>query len=499
MAQNICTSAAEEPQNINNVISFDLIEKMVTDRKLRTAIVSNSHFYFFHLYFSHYVKYPTAKFQKEFFALTERDDIKKLFIVAFRGSAKSSIFTTSYPLWAVLGKQQKKFVLIICQTRAQAKQHMMNLKRELESNTLLRNDLGPFQEESDEWGSVSLVFSKLNARITAASSEQGIRGLRHNQHRPDLIVGDDLEDLASVKTYESRKKTYEWLTGEVIPAGDKNTKLIIVGNLLHQDSLLMKLRQNIKDGVIDGVFKAYPLVDNDGKIVWPGKYPNIEAIDEERRKTGNQIAFLREYMLRIVPDGDQIIYPEWIHYYDELPSPADISKNGQCVVMGVDLAISEKDTAKYTAIVSAIAYGFAPDFKLYILPNPINRRMGFPETIKQIKTLYLTHEKIKPDAVNVIVEEIGYQKAAIDQLIHESCHTVGIKVTTDKRSRLMTTANMIQGGKILFPKKGCDALIRQILGFGTEKYCDLVDAFTLLANKATELDRPKPWVGVMWL
>ena len=168
-------------------------------------------------------------------------------------------------------------------------------------------------------------------------------------------------------------------------------------------------------------------------------------------------------------------------------------------MMGVDLAISEKDTAKYTAVVSAIAYGFAPDFKLYILPNPLNRRMGFPETIKQIKMLYLAHQKIKPDAVNVIVEEIGYQKAAIDQLIHESCHTVGIKVTTDKRSRLMTTANMIQSGKILFPKNGCDALIRQILGFGTEKYCDLVDAFTLLANKATELDRPKPWAGIIWM
>ena len=499
MSQNICAAAAEDPQNINTGIPFDLIEKMVKDRKLRTAIVSSSHFYFFHLYFSHYVKYPTARFQKEFFALTERDDIKKLFIVAFRGSAKSSIFTTSYPLWAILGKQQKKFVLIICQTRTQAKQHMMNLKRELESNSLLRNDLGPFQEESDEWGSVSLVFSRLNARITAASSEQGIRGFRHNQYRPDLIVGDDLEDLASVKTYESRKKTYEWLTGEVIPAGDKNTRLILVGNLLHQDSLLMKLRQNIKDGVIDGVFKAYPLIDDNGKIVWPGKYPDMEAINEERRKTGNQIAFLREYMLRIVPDGDQIIYPEWIHYYDELPSPADIKKNGQCVMMGVDLAISEKDTAKYTAVVSAIAYGFAPDFKLYILPNPLNRRMGFPETIKQIKMLYLAHQKIKPDAVNVIVEEIGYQKAAIDQLIHESCHTVGIKVTTDKRSRLMTTANMIQSGKILFPKNGCDALIRQILGFGTEKYCDLVDAFTLLANKATELDRPKPWAGIIWM
>src|SRR4029077_1827283 len=105
-----------------------------------------------------------------------------------------------------------------------------------------------FQEENDEWGSVSLVFSKLNARITAASSEQSIRGLRHNQHRPDLIVGDDLEDMASVKTKEGRQKTYQWFTGEAIPAGDKNTRTIIVGNLLHEDSLLMHLKRNIDEG-----------------------------------------------------------------------------------------------------------------------------------------------------------------------------------------------------------------------------------------------------------
>jgi hypothetical protein len=65
----------------------------------------------------------------------------------------------------------------------------------------------------------SLVFSNMNARITAASSEQSIRGLRHGQHRPDLIIGDDVEDMASAKTKEGRQKTYGWLKGESRPTG----------------------------------------------------------------------------------------------------------------------------------------------------------------------------------------------------------------------------------------------------------------------------------------
>jgi hypothetical protein len=133
---------------------------------------------------------------------------------------------------------------------------MMNIRTELEGNDVLKKDLGPFQEESDEWGSFSLVFKKHGARITVASSEQSIRGIRHNEHRPDLIICDDVEDVQSTKTREGRDKTYNWLRGEVIPAGDKNTRLIIVGNLLHEDSLLMRIKDEISKGKAKGILKS---------------------------------------------------------------------------------------------------------------------------------------------------------------------------------------------------------------------------------------------------
>jgi len=136
---------------------------------------------------------------------------------------------------------------------------MMNIRNELEDNDLLKRDLGPFQEESDEWGSHSLVFSKHGARITVASTDQSIRGLRHNEYRPDLIICDDVEDVQSTKTREGREKTYHWLRGEVLPAGDRTSRLIIVGNLLHEDSLLMRIKEEVNQSRTSGVFKQYPL------------------------------------------------------------------------------------------------------------------------------------------------------------------------------------------------------------------------------------------------
>lgn len=323
-------------------------------------LARQSHYLFFHIYLSHYVKYSTADFQRELYAITENESIKHAVIVAFRGSGKSTIVTLSYPIWATLGKQQKKFGLLLSQTQSQARMHLVNIKREFESNELLRNDFGPMNEEGDEWGSFSLVLPKLGARISAASSEQSIRGIRHGAHRPDFIIADDVEDMNSVKNQDGRNKTFNWFTGDVLPVGDRTTKIITIGNLLHEDSLLMRLKQGFESNHFDGIYRAYPIVDELKKPLWPGKFTSKQDITAERKTVGNRIAWMREYMLTIIPDEDQLVRPEWIQYYDKLPEAA--SDYRYCAT-GVDLAISQNSWADYTAMVSAKCMGHAKTYE----------------------------------------------------------------------------------------------------------------------------------------
>ncbi len=469
-----------------------MIQTMIKDKKVRVAITKKSHWYFFHFYFAHYVKYATAGFHNEMFDLTENESLGNFFLVAFRGCGKSTILTTSYPIWAILGEQQKKFVLILCQTQSQAKQHMMNLRRELENNPMLKNDLGPFREESDEWGSSSLVFSNSNARITAASSEQSIRGLRHNQHRPDLIICDDVEDIASTKTREGRNKTYQWLTSEVIPTGDRGTRLVVVGNLLHEDSLLMRIKEDIEKEKIRGVFKACPLVKN-GEITWPGKYPTMADIEDEKKKAGNEFAWEREYMLNIVPAEDQAILREWIQYYDEIPKRkriyADYSYKTHIEVrIGVDLAISRRDTADYTAMVPALLFEEDSGYDIYILPKIINRKMTFPETVETCKIINKSYSEERGSDPVFVIEDVAYQKALPQQLEQEGITRVHTTRpgNQDKRTRLVLTANMIKSGRVKFPRYGAEELISQIVNFGVEKHDDLADAFSSLVADVLE-------------
>jgi len=475
--------------NNNKNITREIVDKILNDQVSRIKITTESHYWFFHLYFSDYVKYQTAEYQKEMFKITEDEEIKLSVVVAFRGSGKSTIMTMSYPLWAILGKQQKKCVVILSQTQQQAKSHMSNVRRELESNELLRADLGPFREESDEWGSYSLVIPRFNARLIAASSEQSIRGLRHGAHRPDLIICDDVEDLNSVKTMESRDKTYSWLTGEIIPLGDRNTKIAIVGNLLHEDSLLMRLKKTIELGDIKAVFKEYPLIKGNGDILWYGKYPTMEDIEVEKKLIGDDKAWQREYMLKIIADEDQLVRKEWIEYYDELPP-----KEGkyQYSLIGVDLAISSTNHADYTAMVCGHVYGNEEDLKVYIQPFPVNKRMDFPTTVEKIKEYSKECNLSKSWRSQVYIEDVGYQKAVIQQLTKEGFKAKGFKVNgKDKRARLDSVTYMIRSGKVLFPKEGSKDLIQQLVYFGVEKYDDLVDAFTIVLHQAVEMDRPR--------
>lgn len=476
---------------MDTTITQEMIQRIVADRTVRQSITRKSHLWFFYVYFSHYATYEIAPFQKELFALTEDTHIQNVFVVAFRGSAKSTIMNLSYSIWSILGVQQAKFVLLLGQTQEQARQHLKNLKEELERNQLLRSDLGPFEEQDEEWRSQSIILPKYNAKVMAVSTETAVRGLRHGPHRPDLIIGDDLEDLSSVKTRENRDKTYQWLTSEVIPAGHQDTRLIVVGNLLHEDSLLMRLKKSVATNRLSGVFKQYPLVTEDSEIMWPGKYINQEAINVERKRIGNDTSFQREFMLKIVSDESRVVHPEWIQYKERVPSITDKTTGYRYSAAGIDLAISQKDTADYTAIVIADVFGWGKDFRIYIRPYPVNARMDFPTTL--IKAKEVSKQLQRHGMAKLYIEEVSYQAALIQQLQLERYPVEGIKVHgQDKLARLNVVSQFIKDGTIVFPTQGAELLIQQLTGFGVEKHDDLVDAFTLLVGKIMEgpINRP---------
>lgn len=465
------------------IVDKEKTDAIIKDHKVRRALTRTCHLWFFRTYFAHYITYKTAAFQKELFAITEDESNKTVVIEAFRGSGKTTIMGTSYAIWSILGIQKKKFVLIIAKTESQARQYLANIKIELENNKLLHADLGPFEEPNDEWRAVSIVLPNYGARITVTSIESSVRGIKHGPHRPQLIICDDLEDLDIVKTQESRDKLFKWFTGDIAPIGEKETRRIVIGTRLHNDSLLARLRHAIMKGEMQGIVRSYPFMDGNGKSLWHEKYPTPADIETLRKTLPSTQAWEREYMLNIVAEDDQVIREEWIRYYDVLPE--DGTANFRYAATGIDPAISEKESADCTAMVSGRIYNRNRNLQIHILPNPVNERMDFPKTVETVKALSKTLGN--GNATTIFIEGVAYQKALIDQLQKDGFPAKKWDPQgTDKRARLSLVSSLIQSGKILFPKEGAELLIRQMTGFGTEKHDDLADAFCILVQSVIE-------------
>mgnify|MGYP001605573810 CR=1 FL=1 len=466
-----------------------IVNQIQESPDFRKALTKENFSWFFATYFTHYITCQTAEFQKAIMDLLQKDELLKVAITAFRGSAKSTIATLAFPIWAMVGKPSKKYALLVSQTQELSKQILTNIKQELSSNELLMRDFGPFTEVADEWRANSFVIPQYNARISAISQSESIRGLRHRQYRPDLVIIDDVEDLESVKTRENRDKLWDWFTGEAMPIGDVGTKIVVVGNLLHEDSLMMRLKENIVLGKMDGVYREYPLIDAKGTIAWPGKYPTMKDIEVKRREVADDSAWYREYLLKFIADDKRIVQKHWPKYYEDLP---ELNHTPPRIIgVGVDLAISEKSTADFTSLIPFIVIGYGAELKIYILPYIINKRLNFPDTINAIKKMC---EILCIDfhrEPTVYVENVGYQIAVVQHLNIEKVHAEPVSITgMNKQTRLESATPYIRLGKVLFPTRGAGQLVSQLVNFGIEKHDDLVDAFTIITLKILESDYP---------
>ncbi len=185
-------------------------------------------------------------------------------------------------------------------------------------------------------------------------------------------------------------------------------------------------------------------------------------------------------LVKIVVD----IRPEDIHYYDERPNGVAAMK-----AHGIDLAISQKEGADFTAIVSGEVLYVDDAPKIFIRPNPYNERVTFHELLKRVRAI-----PGEMGGANLFfVEDVAYQKAAIQEMERAMLPVVPMKPQGDKRARLQVVAPYIRNGTVLFPRTGCEELLGQMFNLGIESHDDLNDACVYLiqglANQGLELPK----------
>ncbi|OGY40368.1 MAG: hypothetical protein A2570_03780 [Candidatus Brennerbacteria bacterium RIFOXYD1_FULL_41_16] len=390
-------------------ITSKFLEKIQSNKRIRQTLAREDPMWFSLLYLRDHFDYPFAPFHIEMFHLIRQEDFNLIAVMAFRESGKSTIMNLANVLWSILGKPEKKFAIIIGKTQEQAKNHFLNIKAELENNDLLIEDFGPFAEDNDDLKRLSLELVYHESKIMSLASEQSIRGLKYGQHRPGLIICDDLEDLFSVFDYKESDLLYDRFYKEIVPAGNLKTKIVVLGNLLSQDSLIMRLKNDIREKQTKGVFRAYPLVDDEGLVLWQSKFNSPEKINELRNKLSED-SWSREYLLSL--DGRTCISND---LSEKLPDLTDkenymhvISRRCRYKLLSVEKHY--KDIFKKTTIQGALI----PQMEMFKIAIPSKNDIEAPWPDDPLFETYQEYEREKRE----IADEY---KKELKESIHARC------------------------------------------------------------------------------
>src|SRR5205807_4620462 len=77
--------------------------------------------------------------------------------------------------------------------------------------------------------------------IQSFGTGQHIRGRRHKEVRPTLIVCDDLQNDSHMSSASQREASRQWFHGTLLNAGARQTNFINLATALHREALALEL------------------------------------------------------------------------------------------------------------------------------------------------------------------------------------------------------------------------------------------------------------------
>ncbi|MFL6310593.1 MAG: hypothetical protein ACJ71W_00680 [Terriglobales bacterium] len=442
-------------------------------------------------YLAHYmvdqdtgVAVEPAEFHKELYQILLTT--KRGAVAAPREHAKSTVVSLFFVLYCVCYKL-RRFIVLLSETMPQARLLLNANKVELEGNDALIEDFGNLVNDA-KWGEED-ILTTTGIRVVARGAGQSLRGLRQRMYRPDLVIGDDLENDETVDNPESRTKLERWFKNVVLNLG-KTCQVFVVGTILHFDSLLAHLLDADK---YKKFFKrTFQAIDDDftpESALWPAKWSvdDLKAKEEDIGPT----EFNQEFRNRPINSDTQSFKESDIirHAFTR----EEIKGVSLVKLTGIDPAISKKEKADEFA---SVTVGIDPNGFILVL-RAEGKKLSFPE---QKKFVFDRYDEELPIAIGV--ESVAYQKALKQDLDEEGRKSgryipvVELQADTDKFRRITAISPLVENGTIRFCLDGTQKkLISQLLFLG-KLHDDLADALTMAVSLARSRSF-KPAMGMI--
>ncbi|MCQ4575250.1 MAG: phage terminase large subunit [Candidatus Brocadiales bacterium] len=442
-------------------------------------------------YLRHYLTASPAPFHAELYDLmASSTENKREAVAAPRGHGKSVLMGLVYPLWAIC-TGRKRFIVIISSSSTISEGFLGAIIRELKENGLIRMDFGELVGR-EKWTSTDILCSN-GVRVVAKGVGSSLRGMRSFESRPDLVICDDLEDDEGVLSAEQRRKLESWFNRSVLNLPGPEGDIIVVGTILHYDSLLSKLLKKWQG-------KRYRALGTDGAALWSGYY-DAERLKKIKQGDGGKegigsIAFECEYQNNPISPEEQLIREEWISYY----KPEDLYNQELLIATAIDPALGSSSSGDYSAMVTVGQVGG----KIYVLEADIKRRRPAAIADAAVRNFqrWSGHSdgeeasKKKSHFLCLAVETNVFQVVLKDMLEDISRREKlfipirGVKNFSDKTARIASLSALIENGTILF-NRDLKLLIEQLIEFPRGSHDDGPDALEMAVRQLRHHSTPR--------
>jgi predicted phage terminase large subunit-like protein len=481
-------------------------------QKERKDLGANNLEFFCRTYFHHYFESPSSAlhhyFAERYPAMIQKaiatGEGDKEADAAPRGNAKSTWTTLGLPL-QVAAYKQRKFTLVLSETKSQAEDFISFIKLELETNERLKQD---FPELCDE-GPVrraDTIITRNGIKIRGAGAGQKLRGMRHGAKRPDLVICDDLENDEAVESPEQRKKLEKWFSKALLKIGQPDTVYIVIGTILHYDSLLSDLLkrpgwkgkkfQSVISWSKSKLWDAWAAIFADitvGKeeaenradaffadhreemlagteVLWPEREPYYYLM--KMRLSDGPAAFDSEKQNEPINPEDCLFKEEWFTFWDD----ADIDLSNLPLYAAIDPSLGKKSKK---ADPSAILAGRYHNGILWLEIADIEKR--HPDQIIEDVLIYHQRNHIHLAGVETVQFQ-QFFKDTLEKIAHErnlTLNIVEIQQSQDKTMRIQSLQPWVKNGWIRF-RRNMRVLIDQMQKFPMADHDDGPDALEIL-------------------
>ncbi len=473
--------------------------------------------FFARTYFPHYIQAPCSSFHRYIcerytgmiLRSQETGEGDKEADAAPRGNAKSTWTDLILIMWVCVYRY-RFFPLIVSDTASQAVDFVSFIKAELEANERIAQDFPLIAGEGPVWRADTII-TRNGIKIRGVGAGQKLRGMRHGSRRPDLVIGDDLENDEAVESADQRKKLEKWFFKALMKIGQKNTIYIIIGTILHYESLLNNLLA--KPGWKGRKFQAV-IAFSKSKLweAWENIFVDITAGKEEAEAAadlffsdhreemlaGTEVLWAEVenyyYLMKMrVSEGpayfesekqnepinpeDAVFLEEWIQYWDE----EEVDLKGIPQAGACDPSLGKKSR---NSDPSAIVGGKMKGQILYLTIGDIEKR--HPDKIIEDSLTYHRKDPFHAFAI----EETQFQEFFKDTFEKEAhkrglnMNVVGVKPNVDKDLRIITLQPWVKNGWIRF-KKNMRELVRHFIYYrpkGKGGHDDGPDAVEMLKS-----------------